>query len=165
MNARKPPARDFLGTAQKRSSVRWRRPGPRVTLGCEDVSVVGAATKGSLGDGGIDVTGTLNRPGLPAIRLDVQAKCTSGGVGPQVITQLRGSIGPGSYGMVITTGHFTKSAREESSRLDRSSIRLVDGPELAHVLAVNGIGVGTSALALVRLDLQGLRDKLDSESG
>lgn len=35
------------------------------TLGCEDVKVIGAAAAGSLGDGGMDVTGTLAQPGLP----------------------------------------------------------------------------------------------------
>jgi Restriction endonuclease len=64
-------------------------------LGCEDVKVIGAATAGSLGDGGIDVTGTLAQPGLPAVRLAVQAKRVTGGVGPSVVTQLRGSVPPG----------------------------------------------------------------------
>jgi len=63
-------------------------------LGCEDVKVVGAAAAGSLGDGGMDVTGTLAQAGLPAVRLAVQAKRVSGGVGPSVVTQLRGSIPP-----------------------------------------------------------------------
>jgi restriction endonuclease len=43
-------------------------------LGCDNVKVVGAAAAGSLGDGGIDVTGILAQPGLPAIRLAVQVK-------------------------------------------------------------------------------------------
>ena len=64
-------------------------------LGCEDVKVVGAATASSLGDGGMDVIGTLARAGLPAVRLAVQAKRIIGGVGPNVVTQLRGSIPPG----------------------------------------------------------------------
>jgi restriction endonuclease Mrr len=58
-----------------------------------------------------------------------------------VVTQLRGSIPPGTYRIVITTGHFTRAAITEASRPDRNTIELVDGPELAHVLAENGIGV------------------------
>ena len=65
-------------------------------LGCEDVKVVGAATAGSLGDRGMDVTGTLAQAGLPAVRLAVQAKRIIGRVGPNVVTQLRGSIPPGT---------------------------------------------------------------------
>ena len=89
-------------------------------LGCDDVKVVGAATAGSLGDGGIDVIGTLAQPGLPAVRLAVQAKRVAGGVGPSVVTQLRGSIPPGTYGVVITTGHFTRAAIAEADRADRN---------------------------------------------
>jgi predicted Mrr-cat superfamily restriction endonuclease len=130
------------------------------TLGCEDAAVVGAATAGSLGDGGIDVMGTLDQPGLPLVRLAVQAKRTSGGVGPNVVTQLRGSVGPGTQPMVITTGHFTKAAREEARRSDRPGVRLVDGLELAHVLATNAIGVKRTSLMLPRLDAMDLWARL-----
>jgi restriction endonuclease Mrr len=129
-------------------------------LGCEDAVVIGAATAGSLGDGGVDVTGTLDLPGLPPVRLAVQAKRVTGGVGPHVVTQLRGSVGPGTQPMVITTGHFTKAARKEAIRPDRPAVRLVDGLELAHVLASNGVGVRPTSLTLLRLDLADLRSRL-----
>jgi hypothetical protein len=89
-------------------------------LGCDDVEVVGAAAAGTLGDQGIDVIGTLARPGLPAVRLAVQAKRVAGGVGPSVVTQLRGSIPPGAYGVIITTGHFTRAAIAEAARADHN---------------------------------------------
>lgn len=129
-------------------------------LGCEDAVVIGAATAGSLGDGGIDVTGTLNLPGLPPVRLAVQAKRVAGGVGPHIVTQLRGSVSPGTQPMVITTGHFTKAAREEAARPDRPPVRLVDGLELAHVLAASGVGVRPTSLTLLRLDMASLRTRL-----
>jgi predicted Mrr-cat superfamily restriction endonuclease len=134
-------------------------------LGCEDVKVVGAAAAGSLGDGGMDVTGTLAQAGLPAVRLAVQAKRVSGGVGPNVVTQLRGSIPPGTYGIVITTGHFTRAAIAEASRADRNTIKLVDGPELAHVLAENGIGVKNATISVPRLDTRALMERLETEQG
>jgi hypothetical protein len=133
-------------------------------LGCEDAAVVGAATAGSLGDGGIDVAGTLDLPGLPPVRLAVQAKRVSGGVGPNVVTQLRGSVGPGTQPMVITTGHFTKAAREEAQRPDRPAVRLIDGPELAHVLATNGVGVRPTSLILPRLDIADLYARLNADA-
>ena len=133
------------------------------TLGCEDVKVTGAATAGSLGDGGMDVTATLAQAGLPAVRLAVQAKRVSGGVGPSVVTQLRGSIAPGTYGIVITTGHFTRAAIAEASRADRNTIKLVDGPELAHVLAENNIGVKNTPIPVLRLDTEALRQLLEAE--
>ena len=134
-------------------------------LGCEDVKVVGAATAGSLGDGGMDVTGTLAQAGLPAVRLAVQAKRVTGGVGPNVVTQLRGSIPPGTYGIVITTGHFTRAAIAEADRADRNTIKLVDGPELAHVLAESGIGVKSTTISVPRLDIGALEERLESEQG
>lgn len=129
-------------------------------LGCEDAIVIGAASAGSLGDGGIDVTGTLNLPGLPPVRLAVQAKRITGSVAPNIVTQLRGSVGPGIQPMVITTGHFTGAARDEATRPDRPPVRLVDGLELAHVLATNGVGVKPTSLTLPRLDVSDLLSKL-----
>jgi predicted Mrr-cat superfamily restriction endonuclease len=134
-------------------------------LGCEDVKVVGAATAGSLGDGGMDVIGTLAQPGLPAVQLAVQAKRVAGGVGSSVVTQLRGSIPPGTYGIVITTGHFTRAAIAEASRSDRNAIRLVDGPELADVLVRKGIGVKTTTIDVHKLDITGLSEWLETEHG
>ena len=134
-------------------------------LGCEDVKVVGAATAGSRGDGGMDVTGTLARAGLPAVRLVVQAKRVTGGVGPNVVTQLRGGIAPGIYGIVISTGHFTRAAIAEADRADRNTIKLVDGPELAHVLAESGIGVKSTTISVPRLDIGALKEQLEAEQG
>ena len=131
-------------------------------LGCEDVTVVGAAAAGSLGDGGMDVTGTLAQAGLPAVRLAVQAKRVTGGVGPSVVTQLRGSIPPGTYGIVITTGHFTRAAIAEAGRADRNTIKLVEGPELAHVLADSGIGVKNTTISVPRLDTGALIERLET---
>jgi predicted Mrr-cat superfamily restriction endonuclease len=132
-------------------------------LGCEDVRVVGAAMAGSLGDKGIDVIGTLARPGLPAVRLAVQAKRVTGGVGPSVVTQLRGSVPPGTYGVIITTGHFTRASITEADRADRDRIKLVDGPELAQVLVDSGIGVKSTTILVPRLDIMALNNRLEAE--
>ena len=104
-------------------------------------------------------------PGLPAVRLAVQAKRVAGGVSPSVVTQLRGSIPPGTYGIVITTGHFTRAAVTEAGRADRNTIKLVDGPELAHVLAESGIGVKKTAIYVHRLDIATLNEQLEAEQG
>jgi restriction endonuclease Mrr len=82
-----------------------------------------------------------------------------------VVTQLRGSIPPGTYGIVITTGHFTRAAIAEASRSDRNAIKLVDGPELAHVLADSGIGVKKTTIYVHRLDIAALNERLEAEQG
>jgi restriction endonuclease Mrr len=93
----------------------------------------------------------------------VQAKRTAGGIGPNVVTQLRGSLPPGAYGVVITTGHFTRAAILEADRADRNRIKLVDGPELAHVLVDSGIGVKNTTILVPRLDIAALNDRLEAE--
>lgn len=123
-------------------------------LGCEDVKVVGAATAGSLGDGGMDVIGTLAQAGLPAVRLAVQAKRVTGGVGPAVVTQLRGSIAPGIYGIIITTVVF------RSARLASVIAARVKCP---HVLAENGIGVKSTMISVPRLDAEALTQRIEAE--
>jgi restriction endonuclease Mrr len=62
--------------------------------------------------------------------------------------------------MVITTSHFTKSAQEEARRPDRPTVRLIDGQEFAHVLALHKVGIKTTSVALPRLDALSLRDAL-----
>lgn len=94
------------------------------------------------------------------MRLAVQAKRVTGGVSSNIVTQLRGSVGPGTQPMVITTGHFTKAARDEAARAGRPPVRLVDGLELAHVLATSGVGVRPTSLTLLRLDVPELRSSL-----
>jgi restriction endonuclease Mrr len=89
----------------------------------------------------------------------------TGGVGPKVVTQLRGSIPPGTYGIVITTGHFTRAAIAEAGRADRNAIKLVDGPELAHVLAESGVGVKNTTISVPRLDTGALIERLEAEQG
>ena len=83
-----------------------------------------------------------------------------------MVTQLGGSIPPGTYGIVVTTGHFTRAAAiTEAGRADRNASRLVDGPELAHVLAESGIGVKKTAIYVHRLDIEALDDQLEAEQG
>jgi restriction endonuclease Mrr len=113
----------------------------------------------------MDVTGTLAQAGLPTVRLAVQAKRVTGGVGSNVVTQLRGSIPPGTYGIVITTGHFTRAAISEAGRADRNTIKLVDGQELAYVLAESGIGVKNTTISILRLDTGALIKRLEAEQG
>ncbi len=129
-------------------------------LGCDQVIVVGAATSKGLGDGGIDVTGVLSQPGLPPIPLKAQAKNQQAGVGPSVVTQMRGSIGPGTHGLVITTSHFTKAAREEAEKPGLTAIHLVDGAELVRVLVRNGIGASEERLSIYRLDVAGMMSRI-----
>lgn len=86
-------------------------------------------------DGGIDVRGTLVVGDVVRIRMAVQAKRYKGTVSAPLIRQLRGSLGAHEQGLVITTGTFSKQAKRDAARRDASPVALMDGRQLAALLA------------------------------
>jgi restriction endonuclease Mrr len=82
---------------------------------------------------------------------------------PPLPSALQGSVPPGTYGIIITTGHFTRAAIAEADRADRDRIKLVNGSELAQVLVASGIGVKSTTISVPRLDIGALNDQLEAE--
>ena len=94
------------------------------------------------GDGGIDGTGKLKINGIFSFNVAFQCKRYSGLVGPGVIRDFRGSLTTDiEKGVLITTGTFSKSAKEEASNPGKQQIDLIDGEELISKIAEYGIGV------------------------
>ena len=105
--------------------------------GFSDVQV----TKRS-GDGGIDGTGKLRIQGIFSFNVAFQCKRYKGQVGAAAIRDFRGSLGTNiEKGVLITTGAFTKAAKEEASSEGKRLIDLMDGEELINKLAEYGIGL------------------------
>ncbi|MBR2630527.1 MAG: Mrr restriction system protein [Bacteroidaceae bacterium] len=105
--------------------------------GFSDVQV----TKRS-GDGGIDGTGKLRIQGIFSFNVAFQCKRYKGQVGAATIRDFRGSLGTNiEKGVLITTGAFTKAAKEEASSEGKRLIDLMDGEELINKLAEYGIGL------------------------
>ena len=105
--------------------------------GFSDVQV----TKRS-GDGGIDGTGKLRIQGIFSFNVAFQCKRYKGQVGASAIRDFRGSLGTNiEKGVLITTGAFTKAAKEEASSEGKRLIDLMDGEELINKLAEYGIGL------------------------
>ena len=105
--------------------------------GSSDVQV----TKRS-GDGGIDGTGKLRIQGIFSFNVAFQCKRYKGQVGAGAIRDFRGSLGTNiEKGVLITTGAFTKAAKEEASSEGKRLIDLMDGEELINKLAEYGIGL------------------------
>lgn len=102
-------------------------------------------------DGGIDVRGELVVAGVVHIRIAVQAKRWTGNVGRPVVQQLRGSLGAHEQGLIITTSGFTAGAKEEAERPDASPVALMDGDQLAHLLADHQVGAKQDGYHLLRL--------------
>ena len=105
--------------------------------GFDDVHV----TKKS-GDGGIDGTGKLRINGIFSFNIAFQCKRYQGSVGAAEIRDFRGSLTTDiEKGVFITTGSFSKPAKEEASNPGKQQIDLIDGEEFMTKLAEYGIGV------------------------
>ena len=94
------------------------------------------------GDGGIDGTGKLKINGIFSFNVAFQCKRYSGSVGASEIRDFRGSLTTNiEKGILITTGTFTKQAKEEASSPGKQQIDLIDGEEFINKIAEFGIGV------------------------
>lgn len=94
------------------------------------------------GDGGIDGTGKLKINGIFSFNVAFQCKRYKGAVGPGEIRDFRGSLTTDiEKGVFITTGTFTKAAKEEASNPGKQQIDLIDGEEFINKIAQYGIGV------------------------
>ena len=94
------------------------------------------------GDGGIDGTGKLKINGIFSFNVAFQCKRYSGVVGASFVRDFRGSLTTDiEKGVLITTGTFSKYAKEEASNPGKQQIDLIDGEELIDKIAEYGIGV------------------------
>ena len=94
------------------------------------------------GDGGIDGTGKLKINGIFSFNVAFQCKRYSGVVEAPDIRNFRGSLTTNiEKGLFITTGVFSKAAREEASSPGKQQIDLLDGEEFINKLVEYEIGV------------------------
>lgn len=103
------------------------------------------------GDGGIDGHGMVKMAGLLNFPVVFQCKRYDGTVGPDVIRELRGSMdGRADRGLVITTGRFTKAAREEATRDGATPVDLIDGEDFVEKL--KDLELGVEKVEVYRID-------------
>lgn len=94
------------------------------------------------GDGGIDGTGKLRMNGLFSFNVAFQCKRYAGVVGPGDVRDFRGSLNNNiEKGLLITTGTFSKSAKQEATDPGKRLIDLMDGEELIDKIVEFNIGV------------------------
>lgn len=118
----------------------FERLAQRVLRSCGFTEV--KVTKAS-GDGGIDGTGKLRINGVFSFNVAFQCKRYKGSVGaPEVRAfSFRGSLTKGTEkAVLITTGTFTKAAREDAADQSKDQIDLIDGEELIDLIVQNRIG-------------------------
>ena len=94
------------------------------------------------GDGGIDGNGKFKLNGIFSFNVAFQCKRYKDSVGAGEIRDFRGSLTTDiEKGLFITTGSFTKTAKEEASNPGKQQIDLVDGEELINMIVKCGLGV------------------------
>ena len=94
------------------------------------------------GDGGIDGNGKLKVNGILTFNVAFQCKRYKGVVGAADIRDFRGSLTTDiEKGLFITTGTFSKAARDEAVSPGKQQIDLIDGEELVQKLAEYNIGL------------------------
>ena len=94
------------------------------------------------GDGGIDGTGKLKINGIESFNVAFQFKRYKGIVSSGDIRDFRGSLTTDiEKGIFITTGSFSKAAKDEATTPGKKQIDLIDGEEFISKLAEYSIGV------------------------
>lgn len=102
---------------------------------------INTSVTGRSGDGGIDGTGDY-RISLLTFPVYFQCKRYKGTVGAEKVRDFRGAMaGRGDKGLIITTGTFTSSAKQEASRDGAPPIDLIDGEHLCNLLKDHKLGV------------------------
>ena len=114
--------------------------------GFRDVEVLGQS-----GDGGIDGVGVY-RLSLVSFPIFFQCKRHKGRVSAGTVRDFRGAMaGRGEKGLLVTTGTFTRGAREEASRDGAPPVELIDGDDLCDLLKEYELGVQTQMVEEVDL--------------
>ena len=110
---------------------------------------------GGPGDGAIDGIITEDVLGLDVIYLQAKKYGHDSAIGPDKIREFAGAMDAHGItkGVFVTTGRYTKAAREYSDR-SHKRLRLIDGDELTRLMVQHGIGVRIyRTLELKRLDI------------
>jgi restriction system protein len=108
---------------------------------------------GRSGDGGIDGRGIIKIGGLLIFHIIFQCKRYVGSVSSQQIRDFRGAmVGRSDKGLFITTGTFTRDARQEATRDGAPPVDLIDGEELVEKMKNLKLGVKIETEEIVEVD-------------
>ena len=117
--------------------------------GFRNVEVLGRS-----GDGGIDGVGVY-RLSLVSFPTYFQCKRFRGSVPAGAVRDFRGAMsGRGDKGLLITTGSFTRSAKEEATRDGAPPVDLVSGNELCDLLKEYRLGVRVTERRIEDIDIE-----------
>ncbi|WP_249978000.1 restriction endonuclease [Vreelandella olivaria] len=107
-----------------------------------ELGFINVEVTGKSGDGGIDGVGVIKIGGVLSFHVVFQCKRYTGSVSSGAIRDFRGAmIGRADKGLFITTGTFTRDARQEAQRDGAPPIDLIDGNAFAEHLKDLRLGV------------------------
>ena len=116
--------------------------------GFREVEVLGQS-----GDGGLDGVGVY-RLSLVSFPIYFQCKRYSGSVSSSAVRDFRGAMaGRGEKGLLVTTGTFTRGARDEASRDGAPPVQLIDGEDLCDLLKEYKLGVSTRIRSIEDIEI------------
>jgi hypothetical protein len=98
------------------------------------------------GDGEIDLKATWTQTEVPGLRIDlgfvIQAKRFDPGrsLNPRIVRELRGSLVPGEWGLLITTARVTAQTREDGLRDPSRIVSVIDGGQLLYLCQEYEVG-------------------------
>lgn len=114
---------------------------------------------GRSGDGGIDGVGIIRIGGFLSFHIIFQCKRYTGSVSAGQIRDFRGAMqGRADKGLFITTGTFTRDAKQEAARDGAPPVDLIDGSELVSKMKELKLGVKVRTEQVVEVDNQWLED-------
>jgi restriction system protein len=106
-------------------------------IGINDITITGGS-----GDQGIDGKGLVKLNDVVSLNIVFQCKRYKETVSPHHVRDFRGAMqGRGEKGLMITTGRFTKEAKNEASRDGVTPIELIDGDRLVELFEKHHLGL------------------------
>jgi len=108
-----------------------------IEIGINEITVTGGT-----GDQGIDGKGIVKLNDVVSLNIVFQCKRYKETVSPHHVRDFRGAMqGRGEKGLIITTGRFTKEAKNEANRDGVTPIELIDGDRLVELFEKHHLGL------------------------
>lgn len=106
-------------------------------IGINEIVITGGS-----GDQGIDGKGIVKLNDVVSLNIVFQCKRYKETVSPHHVRDFRGAMqGRGEKGLIITTGRFTKEAKNEANRDGVTPIELIDGDRLVELFEKYRLGL------------------------
>lgn len=106
-------------------------------IGIHDIVITGGS-----GDQGIDGLGLVKLNDVVSLNIVFQCKRYKDSVAPHHVRDFRGAMqGRGEKGLIMTTGRFTKEAKNEANRDGVTPIELIDGERLVELFEKYQLGL------------------------